>query len=137
MIPRRSTRKKASISYGKWLEPVDPYPEGPPKNAFEQDIETLNAECFPLQRYNHIDDILVYCLFATKRRHKSYRALKPIPSGEAVDITRLDAMAVEQVVHQHVDRSTPSMEGCHKAAAVLCEVYKNIFANADIAIVRQ
>ncbi|KAJ6453456.1 hypothetical protein C8R47DRAFT_997662, partial [Mycena vitilis] len=53
------------------------YPDGKPDTPFEKMIQLLNNQSFNSSRLAHVDDLVVYAMFATKARPESYRALKP------------------------------------------------------------
>ena len=74
---RRSTRtKRLRTSYDDESDtPV--YPEAPPSNALEKLVACLNQQTFPMASYGKIDDLVVTSLFASKRCHRYYRAMKP------------------------------------------------------------
>lgn len=40
-------------------------------------IQLLNNQAFPSAKLAHVDDLVVYAMFATKARPESYRAIKP------------------------------------------------------------
>jgi hypothetical protein len=95
-ILRRSSRVKQKVCFEEDIS----YPDGPPVTPVERWVSRLDQleETFPSDDYARIDDIVVYCLFASKRTPIFYRALKPmrafledelpIPTDIALDICR-------------------------------------------------
>lgn len=91
---RRSSRVKRNFHFEEDIS----YPDGPPVTPVERWVSRLDQETFPSDDYARIDDILVYCLFASKRSPRFYRALRPtrafleddlpIPIDTALDICR-------------------------------------------------
>src|SRR5882762_390849 len=70
---RRSSRIKQKFCYEEDIS----YPDGPAVTPVERWVYELDQETFPSDDYARIDDVVVYCLFASKRSPKFYRALKP------------------------------------------------------------
>lgn len=131
--PRRSKRSLHRANYTESC-----YPDGPPLTDFETAVDVLNREAFLAAEYCNADDIIVYSLFATKRRNKSYRALIPATSLEpSRKVTPEEGVRITSLCHQHIQRENPSREACHCAAVALTEEYGHLFSPSSVTIVEQ
>ena len=124
-VLRRSSRIKQRVYFEEDIS----YPDGPPVTPVERWVSRLDQETFPGDDYARIDDIVVYCLFASKRSPRFYRALRPtrafledevpIPIDTALDICR----AYLQLAKTSSD--SPSVASA--VSNFLTEKYPNIF----------
>lgn len=133
---RRSSRVKQKVYFQEDIS----YPDGPPITPVERWISRLDQETFPSDDYARIDDIVVYCLFASKRSPRFYRALKPtrafledglpIPIDVALDICRA-----------YLQLARTSSDSTYIASAVsntLSLKYPSIFrGEMDVKILKQ
>jgi hypothetical protein len=72
---RRSTRPTVKVNYD--LGTVPAYPDRDPVTDLERTIAHLNSQAFYSSSFTQVDDVLVYALFASKRRQRSYRSCVP------------------------------------------------------------
>ncbi|KAJ7137683.1 hypothetical protein C8R44DRAFT_765939 [Mycena epipterygia] len=102
------------------------YPDGKPDSPFEKMVQLLNKQAFPSARLGHVDDLVVYAMFATKARPESYRAIKPEAISGA-SMTRDEAGLLNRTVREHVDNANPTFAGCQEAAKELIIKLPNLF----------
>ena len=133
---RRSSRIKQRVCFQEDII----YPDGPPVTPVERWVSQLDQETFPSDDYARIDDIVVYCLFATKRSPRFYRALKPtrpfledglpIPIDTALDICR--------TYLQLARSSSDSTFVASTVSKALSQKYPSIFqGERDVRILKQ
>jgi hypothetical protein len=133
---RRSTRKQKMVDYSAQL--AASYPDGLPANNFERLISDLNLETFPANDYTRVDDILTNVLFATKRRHRSYRALKPASTSETpLEITKDQAIKMRRQCKDMIDSTDPSPEECQAVAELFINENGDILQLEDVSPLRQ
>ncbi|KAJ6531321.1 hypothetical protein B0H19DRAFT_475950 [Mycena capillaripes] len=79
-------------------------------------IQLLNNQSFPSVRLAHVDDLVVYAMFATKARPESYRALKPETISGA-SMTLEQAYTFSRCVKEHLTTpENPTFPQCQEAA---------------------
>ena len=117
------------------------YPEGAPKNDFESTIALLNQQSFPANIYAHIDDILVYALFATKRRSHSYRAFHPTPALQQATTQPLsadDGIRILQTYRQHVPETLRGQrQAIQNAVEALIKQFPSVFLEEHHSVTEQ
>ncbi|KAJ7481256.1 hypothetical protein B0H11DRAFT_2024850 [Mycena galericulata] len=118
------------------------YPDGKPDTPFEKMIQTMNNQAFPSAKLAHIDDLVVYAMFATKARPESYRAIKPDTISGA-SMTADEAGLFNGTVKQRtesrylretelswyvdVDNSNPTFPACQEAAKAVISKLPHLF----------
>ncbi|KAI0313411.1 hypothetical protein OF83DRAFT_1175700 [Amylostereum chailletii] len=117
------------------------YPEGPPSSPFERTIAALDAESSPHLSYSAVDDVLVYALFAAKRRPRYSRARVPPPASnpglELRPVTREDGLNIHAICRRTVDNEHPTPEQCHRAAVELVQTFPVLFLPHEGHVVQQ
>jgi hypothetical protein len=75
------------------------YPDSAPANDFERAVAFLNQQSFPSIDFARVDDILLFAFFGTKRRHRSYRALKPSTAfaGDVIHATDDELLSLSHI----------------------------------------
>jgi hypothetical protein len=126
---RRQTRAITDIATG--------YPEDSPSSPFEKLVARLNRQAFPEASYSRVDDILVYSLFATKRRDTWSRSLDPTPVNSTREVTREEGVAIRHICKEHITTSSPTPDECHQASAVLVQQFPQFFSQVTMPIVEQ
>ncbi|KAJ7632931.1 hypothetical protein FB45DRAFT_913916 [Roridomyces roridus] len=91
------------------------YPDGKPDTPFEKMVSLLNNQAFPSARLAHVDDLVVYAMFASKARPQGYRAIKPDTISGA-SMTAEEGGLFNHCVGQHVTNSNPTFPECQEAA---------------------
>jgi hypothetical protein len=113
------------------------YPEGKPMTRFEKEIARLNLEAFPASLYAQVDDIVVWSLFASKRRHTARQALKPAASSSLHQslVTNERALAIHErcrsIFHD------PTRDRCETAARDLVGQFPDLFSAIHTPIIAQ
>lgn len=133
---RRSSRPKKSPNYGQ----TSTYPDVEPSTPIEQWISKLDKETFPSKDYARVDDILVYCIFANKRKPDADRALRPTRAflENEVPINNVDAMDICHVWIQFAESSNDSPTIASELAKKILSKFPRIFAGThDEKILRQ
>lgn len=86
----------------------------------------MNNQAFPSARLAHIDDLVVYAMFATKARPESYRAIKPEAiSGASMTVD--EAGLFNRSVRAHVENDNPTFPACQEAAKEVISKLPNLF----------
>ena len=134
--PRRSARATRQINYN--LGTVRAYPDGEPTTDFERRIAALNHQAFHSSTFTKVDDILVYALFASKRRQRSYRACVPSTTfyDAAAQISKEDGIKIRHIYGTH----TSGARGLHSindACRALILELPNIFNPDSLPTLRQ
>ncbi|KAJ6597265.1 hypothetical protein DFH09DRAFT_904386 [Mycena vulgaris] len=111
------------------------YPDGKPDNPFEKMIQLLNNQAFSSKRLAHIDDLVVYAMFATKARPESYRAIKPETISGAT-MTVEEAGLFNRTVRDHVD-TDPTFAKCQEAAKEVILKLPNLFEQSSYKVLVQ
>jgi hypothetical protein len=124
-----SHKKRQDIGIG--------YPDLPPSSAFESMVAALNRQSFPAIPYARVDDMVVYGLFATKRRDTWSRSLNPLPVGTLRRITRLEGIEMRHICKDRISKSQPTAEECHTTAHILSQQFPHLFEELDASIVEQ
>jgi hypothetical protein len=137
MAFRRSTRLRKNLNYYENLSKVSVYPEGLPDSEPERMFHALNLEAFTSKSYARVDDILVYSLFATKVRHRNYRALDPYPIGEQEKIGANNGRSIAKICFREIDAANPTWQACVDTAGVLKKEYPKLFLEQDSKIMSQ
>jgi hypothetical protein len=114
------------------------YPDGAPITEFERAVAQLNFEAFPSSSYAQIDEILVWSLFASKRRNTSRQALKPAASSSRYHslITHEQALAIYERCRL-IPRDDPTRNHCEATAKDLVEHFPDLLSSTQIAIIAQ
>jgi hypothetical protein len=136
MLPRCSTHNLGKlVDYS--ADSINLYPDGPPTHDVEVLIHKLNLQAFPSSSYARVDDILVYALFATKKRPHYYRALLPATASDHRDITDEEALSISNIVRKEVSHDNPSREECELAAFEISCRHHQLLLEEDLPIVEQ
>jgi hypothetical protein len=137
MPPRRSARTSKRINYADIDTPS--YPDGPPQTGFEHTIDRLNRHPLHSSSYEAVDDVLVYCLFSSKRRSRSYRSW--ITTATSTTSTRAvtaeEGIAVADLCYSIIDRERPTVESCRQAAVQLHQMHSHLFFRDEMDIIEQ
>ncbi|KAI0321617.1 hypothetical protein OF83DRAFT_1050919 [Amylostereum chailletii] len=134
---RRSARLSVATKKN-YLDSHVSYPDGPPSTTFECSVAALNNESFPHKSYSGVDDMLVYALFAAKRRPRYSRAfLLSSVSQEPRPVTREDGIKIHAICHNYVDKDLPTREQCRRAAVELVQSYPTLFYAHKGPVVQQ
>ncbi|KAJ7438481.1 hypothetical protein FB451DRAFT_956035, partial [Mycena latifolia] len=102
------------------------YPDGKPDTPFEKMVQLLNNQAFPSARLGHVDDLVVYAMFATKARPKSYRAIKP-DTISAASMSVEEAGIFNKTVKEHVPYDKPTFAACQEAAKEIITKLPDLF----------
>jgi hypothetical protein len=136
---RRSTRSTRQINYNEEFAPS--YPDGQPQNEFERRIALLNQQSFPWKTFGDIDDILVYGLFASKRRTKGYRAIQPnraFGEEDEAPITKDEGIQIRHICGTHVPKQgSGRTEDIRNASQALVLGLPNVFSEKHLPVVQQ
>jgi hypothetical protein len=137
MAPRRSTRTTKPVKYMDIG--TGSYPDGAPETDLEQTIHSLNQEALSSQSYSAVDDVIVFSLFASKRRSRSYRSWATTATSGAVarNVTARDGIAITALCHSEISCDNPTRESCRRVAMHLQQLYPHLFYEDDISIVEQ
>jgi len=120
------------------IDSISFFPEGPPTDEIERTCHALNLEAFPSSSYAHVDDILVYALFATKLRPHSYRALRPATAGNDTGLTDKDAtMTISKIITSEINHDHPTKEECKVVAMNIWIQFHEFFMEGDLPIIEQ
>ena len=141
MSLRRSQRNKDS-SPKSYREPYyTSYPEGEPATLLERQLAALNQESFSSQELAAVDDLLVYSLFATKRRHASYRALRtPFLSQTPRNISRDEGVFISEQYHELLGKTTggvPELQIIQESARTIQTRLPHLFQESDVNVLAQ
>jgi hypothetical protein len=135
MALRRSAR-----NFGRTFDYTDStslYPDGPPIDELEILIKHLNMQAFPSSSYARVDDILVYSLFATKRRPGHCRALTPLMAGNGPEMTQEEAVAMANAIRLGISSDRPTKAECNATALELCSEHPTFLVKDDFNVVEQ
>jgi hypothetical protein len=132
-MSRRSRREKREVSY-VGMSKDSWYPDSAPRTERERVIHQLNLQAFPIEPYAKLDDVLVFSLFATKRRSRSYRGFDPTPISGARSITAAEGIAIAQVCFEGISQAKPTLESCHNVAMQLQAVYPHVFKGETVIL---
>jgi hypothetical protein len=136
---RRSTRSTRQVNYSEEFAPS--YPDGQPQNEFERHIALLNQQSFPCETFAEVDDILVYGLFASKRRNRGYRAIKPdraLGEADEAPITEYEGIQIRHIYGTHVpQQGSGQMEEIHNASQALVLGLPNVFSERHQPVIQQ
>jgi len=135
---RRSTRISRRVSYVD-IDTHHCYPDGPPETEFEQTIDSLNCDMLPSQSYAAVDDIIVYGLFSSKRRSRSYRSWTATATStiSTRTVTAKDGIAIADLCHSNISWERPSIECCRQTAIKLHRLYGSLFHGDEINVLQQ
>ncbi|KAJ7721569.1 hypothetical protein DFH07DRAFT_857787 [Mycena maculata] len=123
--PRRAAT--LGVKYNEDAAGGSSYPDGKPDSPFEKMVALLNGQAFPSARLAHLDDLVVYAMFATKARPKSYRAIKPDTMSDAT-MTVDEAGLFNGSVRLHVEKGTePTFPKCQEAAKEVMSKLPHLF----------
>ena len=145
---RRSTRISRRVSYVNLsctkfkfadIDTHHCYPDGPPETEFEQTIDSLNCDMLPSQSYAAVDDIIVYGLFSSKRRSRSYRSWTATATStiSTRTVTAKDGIAIADLCHSNISWERPTIECCRQTAIKLHQLCGNLFHGDEINILQQ
>jgi hypothetical protein len=135
MDSRRPTRNIKPVDYTKFTQTL--YPEAPPSTELDRKIHQLNQEAFLADNYAHIDDVLVYAMFGTKRRDGSYFAFRPHPIGPRSELKKEDGISMAGIITQYITSTNPTREECQLAASKLRESFASVFDTSDLPLMVQ
>ena|ERR1700760_42079 len=133
---RRSTRTKRTVKNDIPL--VSAYPDMAPATDFERKIAFLNGQSFPSSLFSEVDDILVYALFASKKRQRSYRACIPDTAFNAskLSISNEQGITIRHIYGRHT-QGPNGIAGVSIACQALVTELPSIFKEDGIPIVQQ
>ena len=133
---RRSARATRKINYT--LGTALAYPEGKPTTDFERRIAALNLQAFPSSTFAEVDDILVYALFASKRRQRSYRACEPDTAfyDAAARISKEDGITIRRIYGIHTDGGR-GVAGINDACQALILELPTLFRQETLSLLQQ
>ncbi|KAJ7286188.1 hypothetical protein C8J57DRAFT_1216413 [Mycena rebaudengoi] len=116
MATRTRPRRAATLGV-KYNEDASgsSYPDGKPDTPLENLVQKLNAQAFPSAKLAHVDDLIVYAMFASKARPNAYRAIKPDTISGAT-MTADQAGLFNRTVREHIDRANLTFAACQAAA---------------------
>lgn len=136
LAPRRSARTTRQINYNP--EIIRTYPDGEPTTYFERKIAALNHQSFHSSTFTKVDDVLVYALFASKRRQRSYRAC--VPDTAFYDATTLiseeDGIKIRHIYGTHTSDAR-GLDGINEACQILIQEFPNIFDQNSLPVLQQ
>ena len=137
MPARRSARSHKRINYADIDSAV--YPDGPPVTELEKTIHSLNREMLLSKAYTAVDDMIVYCLFASKRRSRSHRSWSACPSSGTLsrNVTAEDGVAIAKLCHSEINRHNPTREACQRVAVMIQQSYGRLFHEDETSIIEQ
>ena len=134
--PRRSTRVTRQINTDISL--VTAYPDTEPATDFERKIAILNRQSYPSALFAEVDDIIVYALFASKRRQISYRACVP---DTAFSINNRTISEEQGIMIRHIYRDhtqgDSGITGIPMACQALISELPTIFTQDMLPTVQQ
>lgn len=118
---------------------VASYPEGKPVTAFEKRVAALDQQSFPAKMFARVDDILVYALFATKRRANGYRGIKPGRAFLEEDalISKEDGIKIRQLYGEYMGKGPEGSKGIADVCAALVENFPGIFSKEEMPVLKQ
>jgi hypothetical protein len=113
-----------------------PYPEGEPISQFEKAIAELNKMAFPSSPYAAVDDVLVFSLFASKRKGSHLRSLQPVPSSSVRSITPEEGIAIRNECNA-IPRENPTIDDCGRVARRVCMQFPHIIPQSSLPVFSQ
>jgi hypothetical protein len=119
-------RGKGGVSYAD-MSKESCYPDSGPRTDRELVIHQLNLQAFPMAPYSKVDDALVFSLFATKRRPRSYRRFDPTAITGVRNITAAEGIAIAKVCFEGISQVNPTLESCHNVSVELQALYPHVF----------
>jgi hypothetical protein len=120
------------------MDSAVPYPDGPPVTELEKTIDSLSREMLLSESYTAVDDTIVYCLFASKRRARSYRSWSACSaSGTARNVTAKDGAEIAKLCHSEINRDNPTRESCRRVAVMIQHSYGHLFHKDETSIIEQ
>ncbi|PPQ87402.1 hypothetical protein CVT25_007991 [Psilocybe cyanescens] len=122
---RRSSRTKKSVNFKE----DSTFPDGPARTHVEQWVSLLNQEAFLSDDLARVDDILVHCIFATKRAPKFYRALLPTRAffEDELPLPNEAAMDIYQTYLHRAKASSDSPSVALEVVNAITKKYPSIF----------
>ena len=130
MVLRHSSHVGGSKRYLD--KDIPSYPDGAPVTEFENRIAILNQQAFPSALFAYMDDILVYALFASKRRQSSYRMWKPDTAFQEgqLPISKEDGLKIRHIYGAYAGAIA-------NAAQALVTELPNVFNEENMPILQQ
>jgi hypothetical protein len=121
------------------MDSAVPYPDGPPVTELEKIVDSLNRDMLLSEPYTAVDDVIVYCLFASKRRARSYRSWTASSSSgtSARNVTAKEGVAITELCHSEINSDNPTRESCRRATVMIQQSYGHLFHKDEISIIEQ
>jgi hypothetical protein len=135
---RRSARSTKKQNYYNEFSPS--YPDNEPANEFESRVSTLNQESFPWKTFSNVDDILVYGLFASKRRVSGYRSIIPDRASgkEEPPITRKEGIQIRKICGDRLEeQDVRQVEDVRRTAEALVKGLPTVFSPDQLPVIQQ
>jgi hypothetical protein len=136
MSIRKSPRNPESIDYSTFFS-ISLFPDKPPTTKIEQAVHSLNMEAFNSDLVTRIDDMLVYCFFASKKRAEHYKAFRPHAVGNEPHISADIGISIADIVRKCISSKDPTREECQRVTRALCDKYPDFFGTHEAPVIEQ
>jgi len=100
-------------------------------------MESLNRQSFPAVAYSRVDDVIVFALFASKRRNVGCRSLDPAPVSFGRDVTSDEGIHIRKICQQHIEKALPTRDQCREVAEILPRQFPHLLAESEKAVIEQ